>query len=142
MGVAATRPEALSAAGRRIQRHRLLPHAQRLWERVAGALKNALLYDVMVAVRRGERETLPNFTRRFVRAFQAETRRALLTNLGSHLHDGVQRDSVEALALPHLSATVVIGLVGPVRVVGTRAGVGVVARALERAGVSCAVCTR
>ena len=142
MGVAATRPEALSAAGRRIRRHRLLPHTQRLWERVAGALKSALLYDVMVAVPRGHRETLQQFTRRFVSVYVTETRRALLINLHSHLYDDrVQRDTVEALALPHLQATVVIGLVGLVRVVGQRSGVEAVASALERAGVPYVVCT-
>lgn len=127
---------ALAAARRRIHRHALLPHTAKKWAQVAGALKGHGLYDAMIAVPRARHESLQQYTRRFVHVFTTERRRALLVNLHSSLYDGgVQRNTVEAVALPHLQATCILSTVGLTRVVGAPDGVARVAEALEAAGV-------
>ena len=125
------------AAAARVRRHRLLPHKERLWGVVAGALKQAALYDRMIAVPRGRHESLANYTHRFAFLVQSERGRgrALLVNLHSALYDGTQHNLVEALAIPHLQTTCILGLTGVCRVVGTAEGVAVVSEALRKAGL-------
>lgn len=126
---------AVAAARRRIARHSLLPHAQRRWEAVAGALKRAQTYDLVIAVPRRDSESLQAYTRRWAFVFQTERRRVLLINLDSELYDGTQRDNCHAVGLPHLCASVLLGRVGLARIVGAPDGVARVAEALRAAGV-------
>jgi len=125
----------VAAAQRRIHRNRLLPHQQERWEKAAGALKVAQLYENMVAIPRGKDEGLVQYTRRFVDIFSRETRPVLLLNLNSELYDGKQRDNAHAISLPHLNATIILGRVGLLRVVGSAQGVAVVAEALRAANL-------
>ena len=130
---AADAADAAGAAHRRIGRHRLLPHIQRRWQLVAGALKCAQLYDHVVSVPVRADETTRGFTERFATAVASgwhADRRALVVNQGGQLFDGRARGGCECLALPHLQTSVLLHLTGPLRIVGPPQGACVVAQAL------------
>ena len=111
---------------------------------MAGALKQAGLYDRVTACERHSRESLGAYTRRFAATFArgigggrtADAPRDLLLNEASCLHDGAAHGAVECLALPALAVAVVLRLVGPPVVIGAPDGVAAVAAALAAAGVA------